>query len=413
MRMLRSSLSSLNAALFASVAIMALLAITSCGSGTAAYGPPPTVSVVAAQATIVHGASTTLTVTITNATSVVISNNTSSTTYTLAATGGTQTVSPTTTTTYTVTASGNGGTVTAQTTVTVTGPSVIITANPTSMALGSSSTLTVTASNATSVVITGTDNTTYTLAASGGTQIVSPSTTTTYTATASGPGGPATAQATVTVTIPPPTVTITAKSDTSGIRNPLNPYGGRDGCDIRGGHGDGHKSTYTLGVTGGTQVVTPTATTTYTATATGQSGTATAQATVTVVPAGTVNSVNHVLFMMQENRTFDTYFGMLNPYRKANSLNVGDDGNVYNVDGIDDKLTTTNTDDEGASFPLFHTITSCLDDMSLVVAGKLRRREPIRLRSLAGNRYGWFRAYRGELCEGRTGRERSRRRDPY
>ncbi len=80
--------------------------------------------------------------------------------------------------------------------------------------------------------------------------------------------------------------------------------------------------------------------------------------------AATVNSVQHVIFMMQENRTFDTYFGMLNPYRKANKLNVGDDGNTYNVDGIDDKLSTSNTDDEGASFTLFHTISSCLDDMS-------------------------------------------------
>jgi phospholipase C len=68
--------------------------------------------------------------------------------------------------------------------------------------------------------------------------------------------------------------------------------------------------------------------------------------------------------MMQENRTFDTYFGMLNPYRKANRFNVGDDGNTYNVDGIDDKLTTANADDEGASFPLFHATSSCLDDMS-------------------------------------------------
>jgi phospholipase C len=69
--------------------------------------------------------------------------------------------------------------------------------------------------------------------------------------------------------------------------------------------------------------------------------------------------------MLQENRSFDTYFGMLNPYRKANNWNVGDDGNTYNVDGIDDKLTTTaNSDDEGASFSLFHTVSSCLDDMT-------------------------------------------------
>ena len=122
-------------------------------------------------------------------------------------------------------------------------------------------------------------------------------------------------------------------------------------------------NSYTLSGTGGTQSVSPASTATYTATATGAGGSATAQTAVTVF-SGTVSSVNHVIFLMQENRTFDTYFGMLNPYRQANGLNVGDDGNTYNVDGIDDKLSTTNVDDEGASFPLFHTISSCLDDMT-------------------------------------------------
>ena len=45
---------------------------------------------------------------------------------------------------------------------------------------------------------------------------------------------------------------------------------------------------------------------------------------------------------MQENRTFDTYFGMLNKYRAnsqtilgtATPWNIGDDGTEYDVDGI-------------------------------------------------------------------------------
>jgi phospholipase C len=125
-------------------------------------------------------------------------------------------------------------------------------------------------------------------------------------------------------------------------------------------------TTYPLAATGGTQSVTPSATTIYKATATdGNGNTATAVANVTVNAAGTVALINHVIFMMQENRSFDSYFGMLNPYRQANNWNVGDDGNTYNVDGIDDKLTTTaNLDDEKASFPLFHTVSSCLDDMT-------------------------------------------------
>ena len=61
---------------------------------------------------------------------------------------------------------------------------------------------------------------------------------------------------------------------------------------------------------------------------------------------------------------------MLNPYRQTPQpngqvWNIGDDGNTYNVDGIDDKLTTiSNEDDEGASFPLFKFKSTCIDDDS-------------------------------------------------
>ena len=75
--------------------------------------------------------------------------------------------------------------------------------------------------------------------------------------------------------------------------------------------------------------------------------------------------MKHVVFMLQENRSFDTYFGMLNPYRQANGWNVGDDGNTYNVDGIDDKLSSfVNDDDEGQPFSLFKFQSACIDDMS-------------------------------------------------
>ena len=67
-------------------------------------------------------------------------------------------------------------------------PTVTIAANPTSVASGSSATLTVSASNASSVQIAGSDGTSYTLPSSGGTQAVSPTATTKYTATATGPG---------------------------------------------------------------------------------------------------------------------------------------------------------------------------------------------------------------------------------
>jgi phospholipase C len=327
----------------------------------------PTVTMVASPTSIIQGSSSTLTVTAANATQIVISDNIDSSTFTLGGTGGTQVVTPSATVTYTATATGAGGSAQAQAVVTVTAnataPTVSMSASPPTVAQGASSTLTVVASNATQVVISDNiDSNTFTLGGTGGTQAVTPSATTIYTATATGAGGTATAQATVTVTSAAPTVTIVANptSITLGSSSTLTVTASNATQVVISDNLD--SITYTLGATGGTRSVSPTTTTLYTATATGAGGTATAQATVTV---GSVNSVNHVIFMMQENRTFDTYFGMLNPYRIANGWNVGDDGNTYNVDGIDDKLTTiSNLDDEGASFSLFHTISSCLDDMT-------------------------------------------------
>ncbi len=112
---------------------------------------------------------------------------------------------------------------------------------------------------------------------------------------------------------------------------------------------------------GGTVNVSPSKTISYTATATGNNTTAAAETLVIVSPG----IINHVLFMMQENRTFDSYFGMLNPYRKANNFEKGDDGKLYDVDGIDDKLTKiSNVNDEGQSFSLFKFTSTCIDDDS-------------------------------------------------
>ncbi|MGA2961611.1 MAG: alkaline phosphatase family protein [Candidatus Korobacteraceae bacterium] len=241
----------------------------------------PTVSIGVSPSTIIGGQSSTLSWSSTGATSAQIDNSIGT-----VATSGSVTVSPTTTTTYTITVVGTGGTTTAQTTVTVTSgsPSVSITANPTTVASGQSSTLTITATNATSVVITDNlDSTKHTLAATGGSVTLSPAATTIYTVTATGAGN---------------------------------------------------------------QVVT-------------------AQATVAVSAGATETSINHVIFMLQENRTFDTYFGMLNPYRKMNGWAIGDDNNEYDVDGIDDKLTKlTNVNDAGTVFGLFKFATACIDDLS-------------------------------------------------
>ncbi len=123
-------------------------------------------------------------------------------------------------------------------------------------------------------------------------------------------------------------------------------------------------SSNSLPAAGGKLTVSPTTTTTYTAEASASTGPLSTTATVTVIPASSLNAVSHVIFMLQENHSFDNYFGMLNPYRKANGWSVGDDGKEYDVDGIDDKLTTSNQTDEGTSYALYKFRTTCVDDMS-------------------------------------------------
>ncbi len=308
-----------------------LLGLSGCGgSGSASSTPPPAekpaVTVSASPASINAGGSTTLTVSATNATSVTITGSDGSS-YPMAAAGGTKAMTPSATTTYTATASGTGGSATATAIVTVAAATppppaatATLVANPTSINAGSSSTLSVTATNATGVTITGSDNSSYTLPGTGGTQAVSPTTTTTYTATATGAGASSSATAVVTVSaVPITTVTIAA--------NPTNVLAGTSSTltvaavnatavTVTGTD----NSSYSLSATGGTQSVTPATTTTYTATAAGASGNVTATATLTVKPQGSVQLINHVVFMLQENHTFDNYFGMLNPYREANGF---------------------------------------------------------------------------------------------
>jgi phospholipase C len=337
-------------------------------SVTVASATAPTVSITANPTSITAGSSSLLTIIASNSTQVTVTGSDGSK-FTLAASGGTQAVSPSATTTYTASATGPGGTASASATVTITAnpaPTVTISANPAAIAPGGSTTLTVSATDATQVTIKGSDGSLYTLPSpSGGTQSVSPAATTNYTATATGPGGTSSASATVTVTTSPlpsvsisasPTEILTGNSSTLAVS-------ATNATQVTVTGTDG--SSYTLAATGGSQLVTPSSTTTYTATANGAGGTATASVTVTITSATGIVAIDHVIFMLQENHSFDAYFGMLNPYRIANGWNVGADGETYNVDGIDDKLSTiSNEDDQGTSYPLFKFTSTCVEDMS-------------------------------------------------
>jgi phosphatidylinositol-3-phosphatase len=156
-------------------------------------GPPPAVTVSAQPSTIVAGASSVLSWTSTNATSVSIAG-----VGTFGATGSAN-VTPTSTATYTAAATGSGGTATANATVTVTSvqnppPTISFSAQPNTIAPGAASVLSWKTTNATSVNIAGLGS----LPANGSTN-VTPNTTTTYYAIAQGPGGSTTTSGTVTV----------------------------------------------------------------------------------------------------------------------------------------------------------------------------------------------------------------------
>ena len=80
-------------------------------------------------------------------------------------------------------------------------------------------------------------------------------------------------------------------------------------------------------------------------------------------------------------------------------MNIGDDGHVYNVDGIDDKLNITNQSDEGVSIPLFKFKSSCIDDATsdwLASYGDVNRYNFL---TIAPHRHRWLRAQCRRLCE--------------
>ncbi|HEV7553158.1 MAG TPA: alkaline phosphatase family protein, partial [Candidatus Angelobacter sp.] len=73
-------------------------------------------------------------------------------------------------------------------------------------------------------------------------------------------------------------------------------------------------------------------------------------------PAGSLQSVNHIIFMMQENRSFDSYFGKINDYRA--SLTLGRDADDLETDftnPVDHTVTAPND-----TVTTFHLATSCI-----------------------------------------------------
>jgi len=112
----------------------------------------------------------------------------------------------------------------------------------------------------------------------------------------------------------------------------------------------------------GLVTVTPSTTTTYNATATAADGsTITASATVTVTAANS-GVIKHIFFMLQENRSFDMYFGQLGGYRttRLGALGIPDN---QKVDSFNPNVTLTNSN-TGATVTPFHERTECTENLS-------------------------------------------------
>src|SRR4029077_14327451 len=79
--------------------------------------------------------------------------------------------------------------------------------------------------------------------------------------------------------------------------------------------------------------------------------------TPTASPVGSLQSVNHIIFMMQENRSFDAYFGKINDYRA--SLGLGRD-----EDDLETDFTAPTDSPDTQQIRTFHLGTSCIYNTS-------------------------------------------------
>ncbi|HET8733282.1 MAG TPA: hypothetical protein VFM45_05855, partial [Anaeromyxobacteraceae bacterium] len=232
----------------------ASLLASACGGSSDTPVPPPSppsiASFAASPSSVAPGGSSTLSWSVTGATTLSIDGGVG------VVTGTSRAVTPASTTTYTLTATNAGGSSTATATVTVSAvaPPVIASfaATPSSVAPGGSSTLSWSVTGATTLSI---DNGVGTV--TGTSRAVTPAATTTYTLTATNAGGSRTATATVTVGGTPSPLEVACSGIGCGASGPATYSGSGVGVWRRTNAGSASETvSFTLdGVTAGKSVV--------------------------------------------------------------------------------------------------------------------------------------------------------------
>jgi len=114
----------------------------------------------------------------------------------------------------------------------------------------------------------------------------------------------------------------------------------------------------------GTYIVHPTQTTTYIATATDAFNNQIQKAATVTVSTGGVSNLKHIIFMVQENRAFDNYFGVLAQYRVNHQPPIpgAQLSDVNDLHTLPSNYTIKNP--QGQSFGPYHQRTECIENLS-------------------------------------------------
>src|SRR5215471_6180774 len=73
-------------------------------------------------------------------------------------------------------------------------------------------------------------------------------------------------------------------------------------------------------------------------------------------PTADITVVNHIIFMLQENESFDRYFGQLNAYRQSQGLGADVDVTPSNASSL--------SYDGSTKFTPFHMLSMCVESFS-------------------------------------------------